>query len=769
MKTDFKFALISIALCLFALFFMTSCQNEVLEETTNSEETFVPNSTVANLVRATAANDGSQDDLMDGADCISINLPVTIIANGITVTIETLEDLALLEEIFDEFQNDDDILEFLFPITIILNDYNDVFIENADQLQDFIDECVNQDDDVIECVDFVYPISFSVFNSDFQIIDTVVIDSDEELYNFLDELEDSQNGAIIASLNFPVSLVYADGNVVEVHSNQELANAINAAEEECDDIPDVCDEEEVAMYLVECYWKVVAFNGDDNLVHYQLYFGADGQLTIIQEGDIAYSGSWSLDQTDTGLILFIETDLEDLNGAWNVVDCEEDRMELVHETDGLNSEVVIERICENDVPCSAQEMSYNLQECVWYSANSLYQNVAAEVFNFQENGVVEVYNVPSGQLTATGFWAVSLTDEGVFLSLEFDQEPYHLISLVWEVIECDDDRYKFINGDHYIIFEQDCSDTYDCPDYQANVGDPCENPNGVSGILDENCDCVTDNTYDCPDQQANFGDDCETANGSIGFINENCECQENDTQFDCPDQQANFGDDCETANGSIGFINENCECQEEDTNPFECFGNYALAVCDDDVIDGIASFDLNLIFANCPEDNVEYSFYISLADAENQVNPLSSPYTNVTNPQTIYSRVSLAGNPNVFEIYEHQLIVENCNEPNCTELDVDAYLMSCAWVAVSVNGSNDYQNYWMNFGDGDVLLIEGNGMNLNGSWSTSEGPNGVVVTFSNLNNQFQFLIGDWVVVECTENQIILLNDNSQVVLERDCN
>ena len=61
-----------------------------------------------------------------------------------------------------------------------------------EKLENFIDECEDEVDEVIECIDFVYPISFSVFNSDFNIVDTVVIESDEAFYNFLDELEDDE-------------------------------------------------------------------------------------------------------------------------------------------------------------------------------------------------------------------------------------------------------------------------------------------------------------------------------------------------------------------------------------------------------------------------------------------------------------------------------------------------------------------------------------------------------------------------------------------------
>ena len=162
---NFKFNYVLI-LAFFALLSFNSCQTEVLEVTETDEETLIaPNSTLVNLMQYTVTNDGSVDNIMDDSNCFSVNLPVTIIVNDITITINTLEDLELIEEIFDEFDSDDDVLEFLFPITIILNDYEEIVIENEDQLEAFIEECVNDEEEVIECVDFQYPISFSIYNT----------------------------------------------------------------------------------------------------------------------------------------------------------------------------------------------------------------------------------------------------------------------------------------------------------------------------------------------------------------------------------------------------------------------------------------------------------------------------------------------------------------------------------------------------------------------------------------------------------------------------
>jgi len=163
MNIKFNYLLI---LAFFALLSFTSCQDEILEVTETDEETLIaPNSTLANLMQYTVTNDGSVDNIMDNSNCFSVNLPVTIIVNDITITINTLEDLAFIEEIFDEFDSADDFLEFLFPITIILNDYEEIVIENESQLEAFIEACIDDEDDVIECIDFQYPISFSIYNT----------------------------------------------------------------------------------------------------------------------------------------------------------------------------------------------------------------------------------------------------------------------------------------------------------------------------------------------------------------------------------------------------------------------------------------------------------------------------------------------------------------------------------------------------------------------------------------------------------------------------
>ncbi|PTM10492.1 MAG: hypothetical protein DA407_03510 [Bacteroidetes bacterium] len=468
-----KFKLVLI-LSFFALLSFNSCQDEILEVSETDEETLIaPNSTLANLMQFTVSNDGSVDDVMDDANCFSVNLPVTIIVNDITITISTLEDLALIEDIFNEFESDDDILEFLFPITIILNDYDDIIIENEDQLEDFIEECVNDDnDDVIECIDFQYPISFSIYNTEFQVIDTVVIEGDEQLYEFLENLQNETDQVVLASLNFPVTMVYANGNTVEVNNNSDLEAAINEAGDDCDDDneDDDCSEEEVDAYLTECYWNIVNFNGDDNFINNDIYFNNNGLLEIYSENNVIATGNWSTSMSDLGVILTLsELTMfdEDLGGNWYVYECDDDRFKFTREPGTVESYIIIERECNNESDCNVAEIQADLKECKWYLGTDLVDGNGPLMFT--EDGVKLNGNVIGG-------WNLAQIEGYIYLTLDLSGD-YMNISKEWKLVECDDDRLQFINGDYTLVLEQDCENNNSIGCLEANAIVLCDENN----------------------------------------------------------------------------------------------------------------------------------------------------------------------------------------------------------------------------------------------------------------------------------------------------
>jgi len=654
-----------LLLTFFALLTFTSCQNEITEITQpDSQQVIAPNSPLASLMTATSANPGFADNIMDNSDCMSINLPVTIIVNSITITINTLDDLDLIEAIFDEVNDDLDELEFLFPITIVLNDYTEVVIENQNELNDFIERCSNDDDDSVECVNFQYPISFSIFNADFQVIDTVVIENDEELYHFLDRLENSDGGAIIASLNFPVTMVYANGETTEVNSNQELERVINDAQGMCDNHENDCDIEVVNEQLMDCHWNIRYYNEQDQYRPFDLYFLENGELKIVsQDNTIVARGNWNTTETDAGVVISISelTELSDvLEGDWLIEECHEHRFKLIRENTGAaNTRMVIKQHCEDEPNCSAQEVRSFLNECQWFAGSNLFDNVPAAVFNFLEDHVLVATITNTGD-EVTGTWDVELTDEGIIISIELPT-PYNVISKRWKVSECGEHRVKMISGDFYLVFERECQD-----------------------------------------------------------------------------------------------------------NPFECFHDTELVICDDDTINGFAQFNLGLVYPNCPQDNVEITYHITRDEAESGSNSLPTIYENNTNPQVIYARVSRAGGTD-FEVFEVVLFVEDCST-SCTETQIDSYLIeaNCHWIPAAINGSNDFVNYDFYFNENQDLVIVLDGNETVGTWMTTQGTNGVVVSISQIDGTLQQFNGEWLVVECGAERMVFTNNNIELVLEREC-
>ncbi|EDP72051.1 hypothetical protein FBALC1_13157 [Flavobacteriales bacterium ALC-1] len=749
---------------LFALISFTACQDEAIEiDNPSAEETIVANSSLATLMSRTTANFGAADNILDGSSCFSVELPVTIIISDITITIETEEDLELLESLLDDFNGDDYSLDFVFPITIIFSDYTELVIENVDQFENFINEC-DGDNDVIECVDFVYPISFSVFNSDFNLIDTVVIENDQALYAFLDELEDDEN-VLIVSLNYPVALEYANGETVEVNTNQELADAIEAAGDDCEE-ENECIEEEVTINLVECPWEVYLYTNDDleNLDGpYNFTFSEDGNVVIEGVFEDSYTTTWELTETDNGLELNIASFYyyEQQFGNWLVVECDDDDLKFEHLTvDGTG--LFFDQDCEDDLDCSITDISSILQECPWDFTDGS-GNFSNHQMIFNANGDIQI---TEGIATSAigGEWNLSITDSGLILSFSELTAFQDTLGGDWLIVECDDDRIELIKGNQDLVLEQDCESDespFDCFDDFEIV--ECNQPNNVPVF---NLSANTIGLIDCPFPfTASFHVTQEDATNNINPI-------DNTESYGTLVAQVYLRIETESGNYEIFTVYLNTE----DCNYFECYGNYNLSVCDDEdgFVDGFGVFDLNLIFSNCPNDDIAYSFYLTIADAETQSNPLSTIFTNTVSPsQTIYSRVYLAGNPDIFEIFSHNLIVEDCTG-GCSEEDVDTILVECTWNINSFNGSNDLAEWNFDFESvNNIVVIYTDTDTIDATWTTSQTSDGVLIEFSNVNgSNIQAITGVWLVVECTEGQLVLHdvnNSDNEIVLDRTCN
>ena len=301
------------------------------------EETLVINSPIVNLIKQAISNDGSVDNIIDYANCIKVKLPVTVSANNVEIEVDTESNYETIEDLFDEFDDDDDMIEIAFPITIILEDYSEVSINNYAELSNFSSNCKGENipDDDIECVDFQYPITASIFNSNNEMIDTATFYNDEDFYVFIEEIGQYD----IVTLDFPIAVSFSDGTINNVQNLNELEAIMETYRDSCDEDDDnnyddddcnECTTNQLTTYLTGCKNWIVdrlrrddSANQEDYYDNYVFNFYPDG--TVISTFSIwTYEGTWTATGSANNIVVVIDIPtLPDCNNEWALHEIEE--------------------------------------------------------------------------------------------------------------------------------------------------------------------------------------------------------------------------------------------------------------------------------------------------------------------------------------------------------------------------------------------------------------------------------------------------------------
>lgn len=330
---------------------ISSCRKEefVLIEGPE-QETLRQNSAVANLLWNTATQDGSYDNIIDNASCLTVELPVTVTANGIEIQIDSASDFEEIERVFDAFEDDQDTLEITFPITITLSDYSEILISNSNELQSYVAGCSgeNQMDSDIECADLKYPVSISVFNALNEVINTLSIQNDKELYEFIDDLDEED----IVSIKFPITVILFDGTEISVSDLDSLEKILEDVKDDCDedddndfndDDCDNCTSVDLSEILTACTgWYIDTFERndqdlEDNYTEYTIQFYANGDITLTSNSD-TLTGTWSTEGSGNNINVVINIENRpDFNLAWNL-----------HEIKKQNTEYEVDLRLEKD-------------------------------------------------------------------------------------------------------------------------------------------------------------------------------------------------------------------------------------------------------------------------------------------------------------------------------------------------------------------------------------------------------------------------------------
>lgn len=456
-----------VVLLSIALLF-SSCQEE-FEELPSSEDqsTITAKSSTGQLIIQTSSNDGSYDNIVDGSSCFAVQFPYNVEVNGLGITIDSIDDLKLIEQIFDELDDDNDILDIIFPITITLADFTEITINGVEDLRELAKDCKEGgDDDDIECIDFIYPLTFYTFDTNKQQTGKVVVESDKELRRFFYDLDDDE----VVSLEFPVSLKLYDGSKIIVNNHAELADAIRSAKDACDEDDDDdyndddFDEINLDNYLMECPFVVKEIRRDginqtDQYFQYSVNFNENGEVKINDINGSIHTGTWSTKKSDSGTILTLAVEtLVDFSLEWNVYEIEEGKIKL-YADDG--NKIIMVSICDYQIN-QPERLRTILKECSWEIAKVFVNGQSIDRligydFEFKANNIV---TLSEDGLVSEGTWEIKTNDQGIVvmaITMGAEQD----LNFEWPINDMTDERLKFgIAGTGYeLILERDCDNS----------------------------------------------------------------------------------------------------------------------------------------------------------------------------------------------------------------------------------------------------------------------------------------------------------------------
>jgi hypothetical protein len=303
--------------------FLMSCQTEENEVIQDPNQNLSNVSPLTTLMTRVTQNPTSGDNIMDNSSCFSVVLPATVIVNGQNIVVSTQADYQTVQDAIDAFSNDDDIVNFIYPITIQFQNFSTQVLQDSDDLDDVIDDCGEDDGfDEIDCISFNFPIVINVYNANNQLANTITINNNTDLYNFLENLEDNEYVAI----QYPISLIDSNGVNVTITSNDQLEDVIEDSIDDCDDSPSGGGSSTLSSIIVEGTWYVSYFFDDtdetSDYAGYNFTFNVSGTATAVKN-TTTINGSWSnyIDSGDEKLeFSFDGSILDELEDDWEVTE-----------------------------------------------------------------------------------------------------------------------------------------------------------------------------------------------------------------------------------------------------------------------------------------------------------------------------------------------------------------------------------------------------------------------------------------------------------------
>lgn len=308
---------LALLICTLLALVVTSCQSEgdtVIQDTTNN---FTKTSPISSLISRVSQYETTTDNVLDGTSNCSIKLPAHVTVNGQYVYVTSAAGYQEVQNIKNQSNMDDDKVHFSFPVTMIYPNYYEHMVSNE---TDFNTIMAGYGDDgpyhEVSCLNFNFPISINIYNTNNQVASTTTITGDSQFYNFIHNLNEAQ----IVGIVFPIVVTDSNSQQVTIHNNDELEDAINTAVGACNT---VVTPTSLSDILSSGSWYIsYSFHGSDCTNQYNDYdftFNANGECTAVKNSTTIH-GDWDINTGPTQrLDLHFDGDqLHDLETNWDV-------------------------------------------------------------------------------------------------------------------------------------------------------------------------------------------------------------------------------------------------------------------------------------------------------------------------------------------------------------------------------------------------------------------------------------------------------------------
>ncbi|WP_353776955.1 hypothetical protein [Winogradskyella sp. 3972H.M.0a.05] len=440
------------------LILFSSCRKEEMELINTPDDNILgSNSSIASLMQRVAINDGSVDNILDRANCFTIKYPVTVTANSENITVTNALELDNVEAVFDRYDDDPDALTIQFPITIIKDDFEEIEVTSNSELTTIASNCAGENvaDTDIECLDFQYPISASIFNTNSELIGTETLTNDKELFSFIEAIDTND----IINIDFPITTKLYNDTETVVNSLSELETIISANISACNEDDDYdyndddcndCTVEQLTQLLTSCpAWTVENLERDSNntediYVAYRFEFFADGTV-MAEYGIWNYYGTWSANGSGNDITVEIDVpELPDCNNSWRLHEITESNGDMECDLNLANEKLRYISNCDFE-SIDDTALVNSITSGVWFVSyyfddTDLTNTFNGYTFNFSTNNN---WILATGSSENTGgYWLTLAGDEtDIELNLNFLADVLPLDNMVedWDVVSVTSD------------------------------------------------------------------------------------------------------------------------------------------------------------------------------------------------------------------------------------------------------------------------------------------------------------------------------------------